>query len=74
MDRCQKCGKEVGIGAWPFCPHGKVDEYHPFKPYWDQDLLYKPVYIESLAQRNRIMRENHIDHRGRQVGMPHCEV
>jgi len=27
---CEKCGQEVQIGAWPFCPHEKVSrqEYH----------------------------------------------
>ena len=22
MVQCEKCGKEIQVGEWPFCPHG----------------------------------------------------
>lgn len=27
-ERCDKCGEEYEIGAWPFCPHGEFNPDH----------------------------------------------
>lgn len=27
MTRCEKCGKEVAIGDWPYCPHERQIGY-----------------------------------------------
>ena len=32
--------------------------YKPFKPYWDEHIAGEPVYIENLAQHERVMRAN----------------
>lgn len=72
--QCAQCGERYEIGDWPFCPHGKPVTQPPFKPYWDEHVSTKPVYVESLAQRRRLMRQNRFDYRGKKVGMPGCEV
>lgn len=59
--KCSECGKEYGIGEWPLCPHGQLNERPPFIPFWDEHISEKPVYVESLAQWNRLMRQNHCD-------------
>lgn len=71
---CQNCGHEVKFGEWPFCPHERVSEYHPFIPYWDQHVATEPVYIESVAQRKRLMKQNNMDYAPRRMGEPGCEV
>lgn len=26
METCEKCGEELWVGAWPFCPHGSYSQ------------------------------------------------
>jgi hypothetical protein len=50
-------------------------EHRPFKAYWDEHISPNgPVYVESHAQRVKLLKENHSDFRGTQVGNPRCEV
>ena len=72
--KCSYCGKKIEIGDWPYCPHERPQAYHPFKPYWDEHVQEKPVYVESIAHRKRLMRQGAWDYRGKKVGMPGCEV
>ena len=74
MERCEKCGKEYAIGEWPFCPHGVGHGTQTFVPYFDEHVSEKGEWVTSLAQRWRLMRENHMDYRGKKVGMPGCMV
>jgi hypothetical protein len=75
MAHCDKCGKDYAIGEWPFCPHGVPHGMMTFVPYWDEHVSSgDPVWVTSLAQRRRLMKENHMDYRGKKVGMPGCEV
>lgn len=57
---CERCGKTLHIGDYPFCSHGRptTEEYRPFRPYFDIAL---GAEITSLAQWNRTMREKHAD-------------
>jgi hypothetical protein len=57
---CEKCGKTLEIGEFPFCGHGfpGTREYRPFRPYFDVAL---GAEVTSLAQWNRTMREKHAD-------------
>jgi hypothetical protein len=60
--RCDSCGKEYEIGDWIFCPHGAVREKRPFKGWIDEHISSDgPVEITSLAQWNRLMKENNSD-------------
>jgi hypothetical protein len=66
MDTCEKCGKEVEIGMWPFCPHGETMAYHPFIPFWDPHVATpdkwedpkRGIYVDGLAKWNRVVRDN----------------
>lgn len=43
METCEKCGKEYGVGAWPWCPHGIPDGMlGEFRPRWDEDIAPPP--------------------------------
>lgn len=79
--RCDECGKELEIGDFPFCPHGRPLEHHPFIAFWDNNIAERPVYIESDRQREKLMRQGglavrereHIDdlnHRRYTKGLP----
>lgn len=70
-ERCEKCGKDYGIGDWPYCPHGVPLEYHPFVPRFDIAL---GRYTATLADRWKGMREKKLDYAPRKVGDPRCEV
>ena len=82
MARCDECGKELEIGDFPFCPHGRpFYEHHPFIGFWDNNIAEQPVYIESDRQREKLMRagglavreREHIDdlnHRRHTKGLP----
>jgi hypothetical protein len=50
---CEKCGKVVGIGDFPFCPHESTARYTPF-PEFEHD----GVKVTSLEQVRRIERES----------------
>ena len=58
-----------------------------FTGYWDHGMsggMGKPVWVGSLADRNRIMREGtrsdghprgyRLEHKGREMGMPGVEI
>jgi hypothetical protein len=79
---CDDCGISLRVGDWPYCggnpsKHvssveerlGMLGEFHP---YLDEDLNpgRGPVEIRSLAQRQRLMREQGVDYRGVKAGMP----
>jgi hypothetical protein len=83
---CDDCGKSLLVGDWPYCggnprKHtntqqermGMLGEFHP---YQDHDLNPGPgpVEIRSLAQRQRLMKEQGSDYKGVKVGMPGCMV
>ncbi len=71
---CDECGKFVGIGDWPFCPHGTdIHGLHSFRAYIEHGLTERPVEITSLAQRRRLMKAANADYRTPGVGMPGCE-
>jgi hypothetical protein len=71
---CPKCGAHIGIGDWPYCPHGKPYGMHTFRAYLDQNIAPEPVWITSHAQRKRLLRENSADYKPAGAGMPGCEV
>jgi len=61
MILCEVCGKELEIGEWPYCPHGSAFRRQPFKPWIDENITGEPVEITSLAQWNRLMKENNVE-------------
>ena len=71
--KCDECGKELRIGDWPFCPHGRIEGtlFRERAPYYDYGL---DARITSLAQKRRLMKEANADYRQVGQGMPGCEV
>lgn len=57
MNCCEKCGLELQIGDYPFCPHGagfarvNGDECD----YIDHNLGKEPIRIRSWSQRRALM-------------------
>jgi hypothetical protein len=76
---CEKCGKEVHIGDWPYCPHEYAVGFgeEPIEPYVDEhvasggtdigyDSLGNPYFghlITTRAQRRRLMERGGLDYR-----------
>jgi len=60
MLTCEKCGAEITIGAWPWCPHGKPAPQYVFQPYFDIGLGRE---ITSYADRWKAMRELNVQYR-----------
>lgn len=67
MVKCDKCGRNVEIGAWPWCPHEHVERFgeEPMEPYIDEHLTSEPggIEITTRAQRRKIMAENKMEYR-----------
>lgn len=56
--KCEKCGKALEIGDFPYCPHGRgLGMLGEFKPYWEENLGPEPVYITSLAQKQNLYND-----------------
>jgi hypothetical protein len=70
---CDECGKELKIGDFPFCPHGRMEAplFRERPPYYDHGL---DAWITSLGQKRRLMKEANADYRQVGQGMPGCEV
>jgi len=71
---CDKCGKEYQTGDWPFCPHGVYDQVSEFTAVYDEDICEEGAVITHPGQRRAIMKRNKLDYKGKQVGMPGCEI
>lgn len=64
-DMCEKCGKIVTIGDFPFCPHenaqGLTLGEEPLEPYVDYNLGPEPVTITTRGQRRKLMAEQGLE-------------
>jgi len=70
MTKCEKCGHEIAIGDFPFCPHEPTGGVlhmgeEPMEAYYDENLTSEPggVEITTRGQRRKIMEENHFEYR-----------
>lgn len=61
---CDKCGAELQIGAWPWCPHGDARGFGdaPLEPYFDEHISPSGEYITSRGQRRALMSKAHLDY------------
>jgi hypothetical protein len=61
MTTCDKCGKEVTIGEWPFCPHGIPSKATtaPDHAYFDIGL---GKYIRNQGERWREMKRQNVQY------------
>lgn len=58
MSTCEKCGQELQISDFPFCPHGRgranvSDDTLTGGARWMHNLGDKPVWVETKSQLNR---------------------
>lgn len=67
MDKCDKCGHELKIGEWPYCPHGRggMALEDPLEPYNDWQLdpySHEGPEITTRAQRRKIMAQHNLEY------------
>lgn len=59
---CADCGETYGIGDFPFCPHGRIEnKSQGFTPYMDYHIAEEPVMITGRGHRRQLMRENKLE-------------
>lgn len=75
MTCCEKCGKDLTVGEWPFCPHGfsivglsVVDDSIPGGETVE-NLAPTPVTFHSKSEKRRYLREHGIREAVRHVGV-----
>lgn len=60
---CERCGADVAIGEWPWCPHGRaahmavLDDTLPGGARWMQNLGHEPVWVETRTQLRRELQD-----------------
>ena len=73
--RCDDCGQDVGVGEWPWCPHGVpsmvvIDDTITGGARMFENLGPQPVYIESKSQLRAEMNARGLQPMVRHVGLP----
>lgn len=70
--KCDKCGAELAVGDFPFCPHGSgfAASHGDELDYIDHNLGRDPVHITSKAQRRQIMAERGLEEFIRHTPVP----
>lgn len=55
--KCDRCGQDLEIGDFPFCPHGRghAASHGDEIDYIDHNLGPEPIHITSHAQRRALM-------------------
>lgn len=61
---CDRCGVELQVGQWPWCPHEDARNFGeaPLEPYVDHNLGPEPVEIRTRGERRAIMSKAHLDY------------
>jgi hypothetical protein len=76
---CDDCGQIIGVGEWPWCPHGiperpggtaMIDDQVSGGPRLFENLGHEPVYVESKSQLRDEMRARGLQHRVEHRGVP----
>jgi hypothetical protein len=73
-DTCEKCGAEIQVGAWPYCPHGAPrgsiirDEIPGGLTI--TNMGHEPVTVYSWSERNRIMKARGLREQVRHMPLP----
>lgn len=65
---CDKCGKEISVGDWPWCKGAQSDHtpiksfsYDAWEPYFDEHITARGAQLDTRGDRQRLMRENHLE-------------
>lgn len=74
-DTCEKCGKEIQVGEFPFCPHGfssrpfaVIDDTITGGARFFENLGPEPVYIETKSQLRAELKARGLREHVRHVG------
>lgn len=61
-DTCEKCGAELEVGSWPFCPHpgGVSLVTEKSYPFTTKMFTGQPVEVTSRAHERALMREHNV--------------
>ena len=71
---CDKCGHEIALGEFAFCPHGVIstvnviDDTLPGGARWLHNLGPEPVWVETKSDYNRELGKRGLCHA---EGRPH---
>ena len=59
VDTCEKCGVELSVGSWPFCPHpgGVSLVTEKTYPFTTKNFNGKPIEVTSKAHEKALMQE-----------------
>jgi len=62
---CEKCGADLHVGEWPWCPHEQAPHFgeEPMESYVDENIAPDPVEITTRGQRRAIMRESNLEYK-----------
>lgn len=67
---CEVCHKELQVGDWPYCPHGRPNGMlGEYKAHWEDNLGPEPVWVTSLAQKQKLLKGD--GHRPRMYEVDH---
>lgn len=74
---CEKCGQELTLGDWPWCPHGRSisgttgavdDTFIGGRIY--ENLGHEPVFIESRSHLRRELKARGLEEFVRHTPVP----
>lgn len=67
---CEKCGHEVKIGEFPFCPHEPTKNTHAFAAHTDYFNFEQDMTFTSAADVDKQLKKDGLQMKGRKRGMP----
>lgn len=66
MNKCEKCGHELQIGDYPFCPHGNNFKQYSGSlsfPYTTSHITGKPIEVRSESHLKELCQTHGVTHR-----------
>jgi len=62
---CDKCGKPIVVGEWPFCPHGfgvnNVVDDTIIGGEVNENVANEPVTFYSKSEKKRYLKEHNLE-------------
>jgi len=63
---CEKCGCDIPIGAWPFCPHGTSATYTNVRDDIPGGMVLEnygpePVTVYSHSERRKLLKQRGLE-------------
>jgi hypothetical protein len=71
---CDRCGKELVVGEWPWCPHGRgvnnVVDDTILGGEVNENVSHEPVHFDSKSAKRRYLKEHGLQEFVRHVHRP----